>query len=144
MVSWPFSSGGQKYFRVSPVARSTKARTVARGWSAIWAFTFVVTAANGTLDTVAVTNNLRDQLANFDDFFRPMRNYFYWEPHCFDIPICAALRSVFDSLDGINQLSDQFQTITSASGLTAWMPSATALFTSATRSAGGRVEQRGH
>ncbi|MDH6247496.1 MMPL family transporter [Mycobacterium sp. OTB74] len=63
-------------------------------------------------DTVAVTNNLRDQLANFDDFFRPMRNYFYWEPHCFDIPACAALRSVFDSLDGIDQLSEQFQAIT--------------------------------
>ena len=36
-----------------------------------------------------------------------MRNYFYWEPHCFDIPMCAAIRSVFDSLDGIDQLTDQ-------------------------------------
>ena len=31
---------------------------------------------------------LRDNIANFDDFFRPLRNYFYWEPHCFDIPVC--------------------------------------------------------
>ena len=23
---------------------------------------------------------LRDKVANFDDFFRPLRNYFYWEP----------------------------------------------------------------
>ena len=37
--------------------------------------------------------DLRDKIANFDDFFRPLRNYFYWEPHCFDIPVCAALRS---------------------------------------------------
>ena len=39
--------------------------------------------------TVAVAQDLRDKIANFDDFFRPMRNYFYWEPHCFDIPMCA-------------------------------------------------------
>ena len=40
---------------------------------------------------------LRDYIANFDDFFRPIRNYFYWEPHCFDIPVCFAMRSVFDT-----------------------------------------------
>ena len=42
---------------------------------------------------------LRDSIANFDDFFRPIRNYLYWEPHCYDIPVCWALRSVFDTLD---------------------------------------------
>ena len=56
------------------------------------------------LDT---TKELRDNIANFDDQFRPIRNYFYWEPHCFDIPMCAALRSVFDSLDGIDKVTDQ-------------------------------------
>ena len=45
---------------------------------------------------------LRDNIANFDDFFRPLRNYFYWEPHCFDIPVCWAIRSMFDTLDGID------------------------------------------
>lgn len=55
--------------------------------------------------TVAVTNELRDKIANFDDFLRPIRNYFYWEPHCYDIPACYALRSIFDALDGIDQLS---------------------------------------
>ena len=45
---------------------------------------------------------------------RPLRNYFYWEPHCFDIPFCSALRSVFDSLDGISELSDKFGTITAS------------------------------
>jgi RND superfamily putative drug exporter len=36
-----------------------------------------------------------------------LRNYFYWEPHCFDIPLCAATRSLFDALDGIDEVTDQ-------------------------------------
>ena len=52
-------------------------------------------------------SNLRDNIANFDDQFRPLRNYFYWEPHCFDIPMCAATRSLFDALDGIDEVTDQ-------------------------------------
>ncbi|MBJ7336127.1 MMPL family transporter [Mycolicibacterium sp.] len=58
-------------------------------------------------ETVATAQDLRDKIANFDDFFRPLRSYFYWEPHCFDIPVCAALRSIFDALDGIDALTDQ-------------------------------------
>ncbi|MBX7452836.1 MMPL family transporter [Mycolicibacterium sp. 3033] len=65
-------------------------------------------------DTVTIVEDLRDKIANFDDQFRPIRNYFYWEPHCFDIPMCAALRSVFDSIDGISNLSDQFASITAS------------------------------
>ncbi|HEV7851814.1 MAG TPA: MMPL family transporter, partial [Mycobacterium sp.] len=61
--------------------------------------------------TVAVANDLRDKIADFDDFFRPLRNYFYWEPHCFDIPACAALRSLFDALDGIGALTDQLASV---------------------------------
>lgn len=49
---------------------------------------------------------LRDRMADFDDFFRPIRSYFYWEKHCYDIPVCWALRSVFDALDGISTMSD--------------------------------------
>ncbi|CAN5295247.1 MMPL family transporter [soil metagenome] len=52
---------------------------------------------------------LRDSIAMFDDFFRPMRNYFYWEPHCYDIPICWALRSIFDVIDGIQIMTDDIQ-----------------------------------
>jgi RND superfamily putative drug exporter len=65
-----------------------------------------------THDIADTTNQLRDSIANFDDFFRPIRNYFYWEPHCFDIPICWALRSIFDALDGIDQVTDQLQSVT--------------------------------
>ncbi|MCW2511912.1 MAG: Transport protein [Mycobacterium sp.] len=60
-------------------------------------------------NTSADTNEIRNHLADFDDFFRPLRSYFYWEPHCFDIPVCWSLRSIFDSLDGISTLSDDFQ-----------------------------------
>jgi RND superfamily putative drug exporter len=65
-----------------------------------------------THDMVDTTNQLRDSIANFDDFFRPIRNYFYWEPHCFDIPICWSLRSIFDALDGIDQVADKLQALT--------------------------------
>ncbi len=54
---------------------------------------------------------LRDNIANFDDFFRPIRNYFYWEPKCYNIPVCWAMRSVFDTLDGINVMTDDIKAI---------------------------------
>ncbi|MGB9226581.1 RND family transporter [Mycobacterium sp.] len=56
---------------------------------------------------VAEMNDLRDKISNFDDFFRPIRSYFYFDRHCFDIPVCWALRSIFDALDGIDDLADQ-------------------------------------
>ncbi|MGE2737641.1 RND family transporter [Mycolicibacterium vaccae] len=48
---------------------------------------------------------LRDNIANFDDFFRPIRNYFYWEPHCYNIPMCSSIRSVFDVIDGMDVMT---------------------------------------
>ncbi len=60
-----------------------------------------------THEMTAITKELRDNIENFDDFFRPIRSYFYWERHCFDIPACWALRSIFDTLDGIDELSDK-------------------------------------
>src|SRR6202022_3886406 len=61
--------------------------------------------------TVVDINQLRDHIADFDDFFRPLRNYFYWEPLRFDIPICWSIRSVFDTLDGIDAMSDDIQNL---------------------------------
>ena len=52
---------------------------------------------------------VRDNIADFDDFFRPIRNYFYWEPHCYDIPVCHSIRAIFDTLDGIDVLTDDVQ-----------------------------------
>ncbi|WP_018602777.1 RND family transporter [Mycobacterium sp. 155] len=60
---------------------------------------------------VADIEELRDHIADFDDFFRPIRNYLYWEPHCYDIPMCQAMRSVFDALDGIDTMTDDFKDI---------------------------------
>src|ERR1700761_7013650 len=65
-------------------------------------------------DTVATINELRDEIANFDDFFRPVRSYFYFEKHCDNIPACVALRSVFNALDGVDQLSQQFSKLTAS------------------------------
>ncbi|OBK21791.1 hypothetical protein A5634_09390 [Mycobacterium asiaticum] len=69
-------------------------------------------SAKTTADTAEITNRLRDHIADFDDFWRPIRSYFYWERHCFDIPICWSLRSLFESLDGFDQLAGQFDELT--------------------------------
>lgn len=60
-----------------------------------------------TTDVVDITKEIRDQIADFDDTFRPLRNYFYWEPHCYDIPVCWALRSLYDATDGVDKLSEK-------------------------------------
>jgi RND superfamily putative drug exporter len=52
---------------------------------------------------------LRDSISDFDDFLRPLRNYLYWEPHCFDIPMCWSMRSVFDGLDGVDTMTASIQ-----------------------------------
>ncbi|MEE3750411.1 RND family transporter [Mycobacterium intracellulare] len=65
-------------------------------------------------DTLVTIRDLRDKVANFDDFFRPVRSYFYWEKHCFDIPACFAFRSLFDALDGIDQLTEKFENLTAS------------------------------
>jgi putative drug exporter of the RND superfamily len=61
-------------------------------------------AAQGMKD---VTDALRDNIADFDDVWRPVRSYFYWEKHCFGIPLCWSLRSLFDATDKIDQLDEQ-------------------------------------
>jgi RND superfamily putative drug exporter len=58
-----------------------------------------------------ITNELRDRIADFDDFWRPIRSYFYWERHCFDIPICWSIRQIFDALDGVDEITDKFTTL---------------------------------
>jgi putative drug exporter of the RND superfamily len=63
-------------------------------------------------DMTAITAELRDHIADFEDFWRPIRAYFYWEKHCYDIPICFSLRAVFDSIDGVDELSDKLADLT--------------------------------
>jgi putative drug exporter of the RND superfamily len=65
-----------------------------------------------THEMLDVTAELRDHIADFDDFFRPLRSFFYWEKHCFDIPGCWAFRSIFDALDGLDQIVEKFKYLT--------------------------------
>jgi RND superfamily putative drug exporter len=65
-------------------------------------------------ETLALIADIRDKLANFDDFFRPIHSYFYWEKHCYDIPVCFALRNTFEALDSIDQVTEKFEDLTAS------------------------------
>ena len=70
-----------------------------------------------------VTDMINDDIANLDDFIRPLKNYFYWEPHCYDIPVCYAFKSLFDGLDGIDALDAQIHNaVTDFQAVDALMP----------------------
>jgi len=60
-----------------------------------------------TKETADIIDELRENASNFEDTWRPIRSYFYWEKHCYDIPVCWSLRSVFDTLDGVDELADK-------------------------------------
>ncbi|MGC1739937.1 MAG: MMPL family transporter [Mycobacterium sp.] len=64
--------------------------------------------------TIDIITELRDEIANLDDFFRPVRSYFYWEKHCYNIPACSAFRDVFNAIDGIDQLTEVFTKLTAS------------------------------
>ena len=68
--------------------------------------------ARDTAETAAINDELRNHIADFDDHWRPLRSYLYWEKHCFDIPVCWSLRSIFDGLDGIDQLDEKLHDLT--------------------------------
>src|SRR6516225_8223207 len=63
-------------------------------------------------DLQKVTAEMNEEISNLDDFFRPLKSYFYWEKHCFDIPMCWSFRSLFDTLDNIDKLSDDIKDTT--------------------------------
>ncbi|OBI50677.1 hypothetical protein A5707_14780 [Mycobacterium kyorinense] len=54
---------------------------------------------------------LREHMADFEDMWRPIRSYFYWEKHCYDIPICWSLRSVFEAFDSIDIMTDDISNL---------------------------------
>ncbi|NVN51582.1 RND family transporter [Mycolicibacterium hippocampi] len=77
-------------------------------------------------DTV---HQIRDTIADFDDMWRPIRNYFYWEPHCYNIPICWSFRSIFDSMDGISLMTDTFdKAVTNMAEMKVLLPQMLATF----------------
>lgn len=57
-------------------------------------------------DLKRISNEMNEEVSNLDDFFRPVKSYFYWEKHCFDIPICWAFRSLWDTIDHIDHLAE--------------------------------------
>ncbi|UMB68798.1 RND family transporter [Mycobacterium paraterrae] len=59
----------------------------------------------------ATLDEMRDHLADFDDVARPIRGYLYAEQHCFNIPVCWAVRSLFESIDGVDTFSDNMTAI---------------------------------
>lgn len=59
----------------------------------------------------ATLDEMRDHLADFDDFARPFRSYLYWEQHCFNIPACWAAKSVFEAIDGVDKFSSDMTTL---------------------------------
>lgn len=63
--------------------------------------------AGDTDEMLDVTDHMRDHIADFDDQWRPIRSYFNWEPHCFDIPMCWSLRSLFEALDNVDQMDEK-------------------------------------
>ncbi|UVO11523.1 MMPL family transporter [Mycobacterium sp. SVM_VP21] len=77
----------------------------------------LVTQMNSTTDKMSVdmatvtatVDEIRDHIADFDDVVRPIRNYFYWEQHCLNIPACDAIRSVFDAYDGMDKFSEDMR-----------------------------------
>src|SRR5271168_1381126 len=76
-----------------------------------------------TEDLEKVTNEMNEEISNFDDFFRPLKGYFYWEKHCFDIPICWAFRSLWDTLDKIDHLAADIKDVrTSLEAIDAIVP----------------------
>ena len=65
----------------------TKMQSITEQMAAV-THSMVVKMKNMTMDVA----DMRDHISDFDDFFRPLRNYLYWEPHCFDIPVCSAFQ----------------------------------------------------
>ena len=59
---------------------------------------------------------MRDDIANFDDTFRPLRSYFYADPHCYNIPICWGIRSAYNATDGVDKLSEKLGELSQGRG----------------------------
>jgi len=74
-------------------------------------------------DTSVMADEIRDHVADFDDFFRPIRNYLSWEPHCQNIPVCFSIKSIFDAIDKIDPIIENTtEILTNVEKLDALLP----------------------
>jgi putative drug exporter of the RND superfamily len=64
-----------------------------------------------TKEMADIVDELRDHISDFEDFWRPIRSYFYWERHCYDIPICWSFRQIFDGIDSVDEESDKLRDV---------------------------------
>lgn len=64
-----------------------------------------------TKEMADILHDIRGSMSDFEDMWRPIRSYFYWEKHCYDIPICWSLRSIFDTIDAVDELSDKLDDV---------------------------------
>ncbi|MBS9533371.1 MMPL family transporter [Mycobacterium sp. M1] len=84
--------------------------------------------ATVTKDTVSVAEELRDHIADSLDFFRVFETYFHWEAHCYDIPMCFALQSTFESAETTDKLTEQLTLLShDTTQLSEILPKVTAL-----------------
>ncbi|MBS9535267.1 MMPL family transporter [Mycobacterium sp. M1] len=85
--------------------------------------------ATDMADITTTVDEIRDHIADFDDVVRPIRNYFYWEQHCLNIPVCDAIRSVFDAYDGMDTFSEKMRPLLGdVNDMNALLPQMTAQF----------------
>lgn len=62
----------------------------------------------------ALTEQMDEEISNLDDFMRPIRSYFFWEPHCYDIPVCWAFRSLWEMMDSVDKLAENIKNAVSS------------------------------
>jgi putative drug exporter of the RND superfamily len=62
-----------------------------------------------TKESVAVTKQLRDHIANVEEFWRPIRSTYAQQGDCLDI--CQAMRSAFASVDDLDLLTDKLDSL---------------------------------
>jgi len=80
-------------------------------------------------ESYALLVDMVESVAAFDDAFRPLRSYFYWEPHCYNIPICWSTRAIFDVIDMTVSMRENLkQTVADYGALDALMPQMVATF----------------
>ena len=65
-----------------------------------------------THEMLDVTATLRDHIANFDDFFRPIRSYFYLGEALLRHPHLLVAAVHFRRLDGLDQIVEKFSYLT--------------------------------
>lgn len=62
-------------------------------------------------ETMVIAGEMRDHLADFDDAFRAERSLYYTNPQCFNIPACWGIRSAYDAMDGVDQITEKLNTL---------------------------------